>query len=99
MRNFFSGIGFMVLAAFGSCALAQTGGGAAGTGQGVGAAETAEVTATITAINHKTREVTLKGPEGHETTLQLSKDVKNFAHKIISAVGTMPIERMTPYNA
>ncbi|HUH92809.1 MAG TPA: hypothetical protein VL742_06635 [Casimicrobiaceae bacterium] len=97
MRNFLSGIGFMVLAAFGSSALAQTGGAVIGTGPGVGAAaETAEITATISAINHKTREVTLKGPQGREVTLQLSHEVKNFAHmKVGDTVTAKYVQALT----
>jgi hypothetical protein len=37
-----------------------------------------EVTATITAINPATREVTLKGPQGNEVAVTAGPDVKNF---------------------
>jgi hypothetical protein len=97
MRNLFAGIGLLVLAAFGSSTLAQTGGAVVATGPGVGAAaETAEITATITAINHKTREVTLKGPQGHEVTVQLSHEVKNFAHmKVGDTVTAKYVQALT----
>jgi len=45
----------------------------------VGAAQTVKVTATITAINSATREVTLKGPQGREVTLFAGPQIKNFA--------------------
>ena len=44
-----------------------------------GAARTVEVTAKITAINAKTREITLKGPRGNEVTVEAGPEVKNFA--------------------
>jgi hypothetical protein len=45
----------------------------------VSAAQTVEVTATITAIDPKTRDVKLKGPEGKEVTFTAGPEVKNFA--------------------
>jgi hypothetical protein len=97
MRNFIVVIALIVFGALGASALAQTGGVVVGTGPGVGAAaETAEITATITAINHKTREVTLKGPQGNEVTLQLSQDVKNFAHmKVGDTVTAKYVQALT----
>ncbi len=96
MRNLLVGIGLMVLGAIDSSSIAQTGA-VVSTGPGVAAAaQTAEITATITAINHKTREVTLKGPEGHEVTLQLSPEVKNFAHmKVGDSVTAKYTEALT----
>ena len=44
----------------------------------VAAAHTIKLTATITAIDPKTREVTLKGPEGNEVTIEAGPRVKNF---------------------
>lgn len=40
---------------------------------------TATVTATVTKINHETREVTVKGDDGKEHTFVASEDVKNLA--------------------
>lgn len=61
-------------------AAAQTGGVVAGKGPGhAGAAQTIEVTATITAIDPATRAVTLKGPQGREATVIAGPEVKNFA--------------------
>ena len=44
----------------------------------VGAAQTVKVTATITAIDKATRDVTLKGPQGNEITVTAGPEVKNF---------------------
>ncbi len=41
--------------------------------------ETATLTATITAINPTTREITLKGPEGNSVTFVASDEVKRFS--------------------
>ena len=48
-------------------------------GKGV-AAQTVRLTATITAIDKATRDVTLKGPQGNEVTVTAGPDVKNFAN-------------------
>lgn len=59
---------------------AQTGGVVAGTAPGKGGiAQTVKLTATITAIDPATRDVTLKGPQGNEVTLTAGPEVKNFA--------------------
>jgi ABC-type transport system substrate-binding protein len=78
-------------------ALAQTGGAVVGKGPGVaGAAQTVKVTAKITKINAKTHEVTVKGPEGREVTLQLSPEVKNFKHmKVGDTVTAEYVEALT----
>jgi hypothetical protein len=60
-------------------AIAQTGSAMVGTAPGKAAAvETMKVTATITAIDKATRDVTLKGPQGNEMTLTAGPEVKNF---------------------
>jgi hypothetical protein len=59
---------------------AQTGQVVAGSAPGVaGVAQTLEVAATITAIDAKTRAITLKGPQGNEKTVVAGPEVKNFA--------------------
>ena len=76
----------MVLAAFGLAAtvaalpaFAQTGSAMVGTAPGKAAAvQTLKVTATITAIDKATRDVTLKGPQGNELTVTAGPEVKNF---------------------
>jgi hypothetical protein len=60
-------------------AFAQTGAAMVGTAPGKAAAvETIKVTATITAIDKATRDVTLKGPQGNEVTVTAGPEVKNF---------------------
>jgi hypothetical protein len=44
----------------------------------VGAARTAQITATITAIDKAKRAVTLKGPQGREKTIVAGPEVRNF---------------------
>ena len=48
-------------------------------GQG-GVAQITQATATITAIDSSTREVTLKGPQGNEFVVTAGPEVKNFAN-------------------
>lgn len=45
---------------------------------GVVVADLLVVTATVEAIDHAHRTVSLKGPEGHTRTLKIDKSVKNF---------------------
>jgi hypothetical protein len=60
-------------------AIAQTGSAMVGTAPGKAAAvETMKLTATITAIDKATRDVTLKGPQGNEMTLTAGPEIKNF---------------------
>jgi len=69
-------VGFAVVTA----ANAQTGVAVVGKGPGVvGGANVVEVAATIKAINHKTREVTLVGSQGREIVVTAGPEVKNFA--------------------
>ena len=59
---------------------AQQGAVVAGKAPGMaGIAHTANVQAKITKIDQKTREITLKGPEGREVTVEAGPEVKNFA--------------------
>jgi hypothetical protein len=60
-------------------ASAQTGSAMVGTAPGKAAAmQTVKVTATITAIDKATRDVTLKGPQGNEIVVTAGPEVKNF---------------------
>jgi Cu/Ag efflux protein CusF len=60
-------------------ASAQTAQGAAAVGPGVaGVAQTVSASAAITAIDPKTRSVTLKGPGGREHTVVAGPEVRNF---------------------
>jgi hypothetical protein len=72
-------LGLAVLVAITLPAAAQTGAVAAGSAPGkVGVAQTVDVTATITAIDKATRDVTLKGPQGNEMTVTAGPAVRNF---------------------
>jgi Cu/Ag efflux protein CusF len=89
--------GVIAMGSLATPALAQTGTTVVGSAPGVaGAAQTAEVTATITAIDAKTREVTLKGPQGNELTLTAGPEVKNFAQmKVGDQVHVQYVEALT----
>jgi len=78
-------------------ALAQTGSAMVGTAPGKAAAvETVKLTATITAIDKATRDVTLKGPQGNEMTLTAGQEVKNFDQlKVGDKVDLNYIEALT----
>src|ERR1700687_2616669 len=97
MRNLLVLIGLIMCPVLGSSALAQTSAAVVAKGPGVaGVAQTVKVTATITAINTATREVTLKGPKGREVTLLLGPEVKNFAQmKVGDSVNAEYIEALT----
>ncbi len=79
MRTFSIVIAIAIASAVASPAVAQTGGAVAETAPGkAGVAQTVKITATITAIDKATRDVTLKGPQGNEVTVTAGPDVKNF---------------------
>lgn len=76
---------------------AQTGAAIVGKGPGVaGAAQTARISATITAIDPATRNVTLKGPQGREVVVTAGPEVKNFAQmKVGDKVDVEYVEALT----
>lgn len=75
-------------------AVAQTGAVAAATAPGKGVvAETVKLQATITAIDKKTREVTLKGTQGDEVTVTAGPDVKNFEQMKVGDLVTVEFVR------
>jgi Cu/Ag efflux protein CusF len=76
---------------------AQTGGAVVGTAPGKAAvAETVKITATITAIDKATRDVTLKGPQGNLVTVTAGPEVKNFDKlKVGNQVELQYIEALT----
>jgi hypothetical protein len=76
---------------------AQTGAVVVGKGPGVaGGAQTVKVTATITAIDAATRNVTLKGPQGREVVVTAGPEVRNFAQmKVGDNVEVQYIEALT----
>jgi len=75
---------------------AQQGAVVAGKAPGMaGIAHTANVEAKITKIDHKTREITLTGPQGNELTLTAGPEVKNFAQlKVGDAVDVQYVESL-----
>jgi hypothetical protein len=80
MRNAIISIVLAAVVGVVPAAMAQTTQGMVAKGPGVaGAARTVDITATITAIDAKTRAVTLKGPQGNEKTIVAGPEVKNFA--------------------
>ena len=86
----------LVAAALVAPALAQQGAVVAGKAPGMaGIAQTVNVQAKITKIDHKTREVTLKGPQGNEVTIQAGPEVKNFAQlKVGETVDVQYVESL-----
>ena len=89
--------GFVVFAALPPAALGQTGAvvGASAPGS-VGIAQTAKMTATITAIDKSTRDVTLKGPQGGEVVVTAGPEVKNFDNmKVGDQVTAQYVEAFT----
>ena len=79
MYKFLAPIALAAAVAVAGTAVAQTGAVVAGTAPGKGGvAEVVKLTATITAIDKASRDVTLKGPQGNEVTLTAGPEVKNF---------------------
>jgi Cu/Ag efflux protein CusF len=76
---------------------AQTAGGVVGTAPGKAAmVDTFNVSATITAIDKATRDVTLKGPQGNLVTVTAGPDVKNFDQlKVGDQVDMQYVEALT----
>jgi hypothetical protein len=77
--------------------MAQTSTGVVGKGPGVaGMANTVDIAATITAIDPKTREITLKGPQGREAVVTAGPEVKNFTRmKVGDQVNVKYVEALT----
>jgi Cu/Ag efflux protein CusF len=97
MRNFLLTLGFCAAAASSLVVGAQTGAMVAGTSPGkAGVAQVVKATATITAIDPATRDITLKGPQGNELTVTAGPDVKNFANlKVGDPVSVEYVEALT----
>jgi len=97
MRNLSSVVAILVALAFAGSAPAQTGAVVAGTAPGMaGVAQTVKITATITAIDKASREVTLKGPKGNEVVVTAGQEVKNFASmKVGDQVDVQYVEALT----
>lgn len=80
MRKRIVVLGIAAALCLAGAASAQTGTAVVGKGPGVAAAaQTVKITATITAIDPATREITLKGPKGREATIVAGPEIKNFA--------------------
>lgn len=96
MRGIFVVLG-LAAAVAATPVFAQTGAVVAGTAPGkAGMAETIKVTATITAIDKATRDVTLKGPQGNEIVVSAGPEVKNFDQlKVGDQVNLNYIEALT----
>ena len=90
-------VGIVAAFALAGTALAQTGAVAVGTAPGMaGVAKTVKMTATITAIDAATRDVTLKGPKGNEVVVTAGPAVKNFASmKVGDQVDVQYVEALT----
>jgi Cu/Ag efflux protein CusF len=76
---------------------AQTGGAVVATAPGKAViADTIKISATITAIDKASRDVTLKGPQGNELTVTAGPDVKNFDKlKVGDTVDLQYVEALT----
>ena len=96
MRKLFAIIGFTVTTTIAWSAIAQTTAVAGSAPGKAGVAETVKVTATITAIDKATRDITLKGPKGNEVTLTAGPAVKNFDQmKVGDQVNAQYVEALT----
>ena len=97
MRMFSIVIAIVIASAVASPAVAQTGGVVAETAPGkAGVAQTVKITATITAIDKATRDVTLNGPQGNEVVVTAGPDVKNFDQmKVGDQVNAQYVEALT----
>ena len=97
MRTVLFSLGFAIAGAIAWPVAAQTGTVIAGSAPGkVGVAKTVSVTATITAIDKATRDVTLKGPKGNELTVTAGPEIKNFDKlKVGDQVDATYVEALT----
>ncbi|TMH63387.1 MAG: hypothetical protein E6H48_19690 [Betaproteobacteria bacterium] len=97
MRAFSIVTAIVIASAVASPAVAQTGGVVAETAPGkAGVAQTVKITATITAIDKATRDITLKGPQGNEVVVTAGPDVKNFDNmKVGDQVNAQYVEALT----
>lgn len=97
MRTLLLSLTLTIAATFAWPAAAQTGAVVAGTAPGkAGVAKTVKITATITAIDKATRDVTLKGPKGNELTVTAGPEVKNFDRmKVGDRVNAEYVEALT----
>lgn len=97
MQKLLVALGFVAVAGIAAPVGAQTGAVVAGKGPGMaGVAQTVKLTATITAIDKSTRDVTLKGPQGNEVTVTAGPEVKRFdSLKVGDQVDVQYVEALT----
>jgi hypothetical protein len=76
--SWISAAGLAVFLGLSTAALAQGTAAPAAAPKGAAVLSTTEVTATVTKINHKTREVTLKAADGREADIVVDAAVKNL---------------------
>ncbi|HTP98714.1 MAG TPA: hypothetical protein VMN56_05255 [Casimicrobiaceae bacterium] len=97
MSKHLASVAVVVALALAGPAFAQSGAVMAGTGPGAaGMAQTVKISATITAIDKATRDVTLKGPQGNLVTVTAGPDVKNFDKlKVGDQVDLQYVEALT----
>ena len=90
-------VGTAVVVALSGSVGAQTGAVVAATAPGMaGVAQTVKITATITAIDKASRDVTLKGPQGNELTVTAGPEIKNFDQlKVGDQVDAQYVEALT----
>ena len=95
--NLIVSIGLALAGASAWPAAAQTAAVVGGSAPGkAGVAATVKLTASITAIDKATRDVTLKGPQGNEVTVTVGPDVKNFDKmKVGDQVNVEYVEALT----
>jgi Cu/Ag efflux protein CusF len=97
MKKFVIALGIAGIAAIVLPVAAQTGAVVAAKEPGkVGLAQTVKMSATISAIDKATRDVTLKGPQGNELTITAGPDIKNFDKlKVGDQVDAQYVEALT----
>lgn len=97
MQKILTAVAVSLTVALAASVHAQTGGAAVATAPGKAViAETVKLTGTITAIDAKTRDVTIKGAQGNEIVVTAGPDVKNFDKlKVGDAVGLQYVEALT----
>ena len=97
MQKLVIAVGLAIAATTSLPAAAQTGAMAVSSAPGkVAVADTIKVSATITAIDAKTRDVTLKTTEGKEAVVTAGPEVKNFAQlKVGDKVDMQYVEALT----
>ena len=90
-------VSIAIASGFAPSAASQTGGAVVATKPGAAmAGQTVKITATITAIDPKTRAVTFKGPQGNEAVIIAGSDVKNFAQmKVGDQMNVEYVEALT----